>query len=448
MQGMKRAPMRVQLGFRHQALADRGRSRTFGPFGNDAEQDVAESLAPTTLTHSAQPAPTVRLVRHGIRRRRPLTCPVSEPLATSLKGRRRSTPDGPSFLFKAGSRFRHFPQLDGLRGSAVLIVVVGHTLVFRLGFGYRWTHFALLGVLIFFVLSGFLITGLLCSEERRFRKISLKDFYLRRALRILPAFSAFILVVCLLIRLDLVTDTPWATVGVSVVFLKNILGTGTTLAHLWSLSIEEQFYLVWPIIFSVVGRRRLLAPTLGLILGIVVYRTAAVNIAPYLHGRGIFELRSDFRMDSILVGCALALFLDGRSEQPNQFAPLVRWLTHPIWVVPALLFWTLYCDIPPLWSVYLTIQTVLVCILVFNAIAFPNSVLGYALQLRSICFVGLISYSLYLWQQVFLVTNVPDWGLVRDFPFCLFASGAAAVLSYFVIERPFLRLKRRFSGTG
>lgn len=329
----------------------------------------------------------------------------------------------------------------------MLIVVIGHTLVFRLGFGYRWTHFALLGVLVFFVLSGFLITGLLCSEERRFNKISLKNFYLRRVLRILPAFSVFLLIVCVLIHFNLIIDTPWTSIAVSMMFLKNIFGSGITVAHLWSLSLEEQFYLAWPLIFSVIGRRRILAPTLGLILGIVVYRTAAINLAPYLHGSGIFELRSDFRMDSILVGCALALLLDRRPEQATQFEPLVRWGTHPIWIGPLLLFWTLYCDIPPLWSVYLTIQTVLVCALVFNAIAFPDSVFGHLLRIRSLCFVGLISYSLYLWQQVFLVTNDPDWGLVREFPYCLFSSGAAAVLSYFIVERPFLRLKRRFSRT-
>lgn len=349
---------------------------------------------------------------------------------------------------RAGSRFRHFPQLDGLRGAAVLIVVIGHIFVFRLGLGYRWTHFALLGVLIFFVLSGFLITGLLCSEERRFTKISLKNFYFRRALRILPAFFAFILIISLLIHLDLVIDTPWRTVAVSMMFLKNITGTGITLAHLWSLSLEEQFYLVWPLMFRIIGRRNLLAPTLGLIFGIVVYRTAAISIAPHLHGLGIFELRTDFRMDSILVGCALALLLDRRPEHSNQFSPLVRRATHPIWLLPLLLFWTIYCDIPPLWGVYLTVQTILVCGLVFNTIAFPDSVLGRLLQRASICFVGLISYSLYLWQQVFLVTNDPDWGLVRELPLCLFFSGAVAVLSYFIVERPFLRLKRRFSRTS
>lgn len=369
---------------------------------------------------------------------------MPEPLAKAQSDPTITTPDGSSFLTKAGSRFRHFPQLDGLRGVAVLIVVIGHTFVFRLGLGYAWTHFALLGVLIFFVLSGFLITGLLCAEERRFNNISLRRFYLRRVLRILPAFFAFILTIGLLIHLGLVIDTPWSTVAVSLVFLKNIGGTGLTLAHLWSLSLEEQFYLVWPVLFSVVGRRKILAPTLGVILAIVIYRTTAITLAPHLHGVGIFELRSDFRMDSILVGCALALSLD-RAELFTQFSPFLRWATHPVWILPTLLFWTLYCDVPPLWSVYLTIQTILVCGLVFNTIVFPDSVLGRLLELGPICFLGLISYSLYLWQQVFLVTNDPDWGLVRDLPFCLFACVAVAMLSYFIVERPFLRLKGRFS---
>ncbi len=327
----------------------------------------------------------------------------------------------------------------------MLLVVVGHTLVFRLGRGYRWTQFATLGVLIFFVLSGFLITGLLCSEERRREKISLRHFYLRRAFRILPAFSVFILVVSLLVHLKLVTDTSWRTIAVSVLFVKNIFGSGATLGHLWSLSLEEQFYLIWPLLFSVVGRRRLLAPTVGLILGVVLYRAVAIRLAPYDYGGGIFELRSDFRMDSILVGCALALHLDRRPETPNHFPRLARWGTHPIWLIPFLASWTLYCEVPALWSVYLTVQTVLVCGLVFHVIAFPDSVVASLLRRRWLRFVGLISYSLYLWQQLFLVVSVPDWGFIRQLPFCLFISGGVAVLSYFLVERPFLNLKRRFA---
>jgi peptidoglycan/LPS O-acetylase OafA/YrhL len=370
---------------------------------------------------------------------------VTETLVISEDGRGASTSSGPSFILKAGSRFRHFPVLDGLRGTAVLFVVVGHALVFKFGRGYRWSQFAILGVLIFFVLSGFLITGLLCSEERRFGKISLRNFYLRRAFRILPAFSVFMATIILLVHFRLVIDSR-RTILAAIFFVKNIIGPGfSALGHLWSLSMEEQFYLVWPIVFRLVSRRFLLAPTLGLIFGVALYRGVAIHMAPYDWGQGIFELRPDFRMDSILVGCALALMLDRRTGQ-KPFSSFARWGTHPIWVIPLLLYWTVYCDADATRSIYLSVQTALVCCLVFNLIAFPDSVVGHVLRQRWICFVGLVSYSLYLWQQLFLVVSTPSWGSVRDVPFCFLMTGAAAVLSYFFVERPFLRLKRRFSG--
>lgn len=365
--------------------------------------------------------------------------------ATSQDGRKEPTTPGHPFILNAASKFRHFPELDGLRGSAVLFVVIGHILVFRLGRGYQWTQFASLGVLIFFVLSGFLITGLLCAEERRFGKISLRNFYLRRVFRILPAFTVFILVVMFLTHVRLVTDTSWRTILLSVLFVRNFFGSGPTLAHLWSLSLEEQFYFAWPIVFRLVGRRRLPAPTLGLLLGVAVYRGFAIYLAPFDYGQGIFELRTDFRIDSILVGCALALILDRRTANARQFTPLTRWVTHPVWVIPFLLAWTLYGDVEAVRSIYLSVQTALVCCLVFHVIAFQHSRLSQFLSARWIGFVGLISYSLYLWQQPFLVVSQPSWGLVRRLPYCLFITGAVALLSYYLVERPFLQWKRRFS---
>lgn len=370
---------------------------------------------------------------------------MGETFATSQDRRTEPTPTGPPFTLNAASKFRHFPELDGLRGSAVLFVVIGHVLVFRLGRGYQWTQFASLGVLIFFVLSGFLITGLLCAEERRFGKISLRHFYLRRVFRILPAFSAFILVVMFLMHLRLITDISSRTILFAVLFVKNFFGSGPTLAHLWSLSLEEQFYFAWPIIFRLGGRRRLLAPTLGLLLGVAVYRGFAIHFAPYDYGSGLFELRTDFRIDSILVGCALALVIDRRTRHPKEFSPLTRWTTHPFWVIPVLLAWTLYGDVEAVRSVYLSVQTALVCCLVFHVIAFQRSLVSRFLAARWIGFVGLISYSLYLWQQPFLVVSQPSWGFVRQLPFCLFITGAVALLSYYLVERPFLELKRRLS---
>ena len=214
---------------------------------------------------------------------------MTQTLVTSEDSRDDSTSTGQSFILKAGSRFRHFRVLDGLRGVAVLFVVIGHGLVFRFGRGYSWGQFAILGVLIFFVLSGFLITGLLCAEERQFGRISLRDFYLRRAFRILPAFSVFLGTVILLVHLGLITESR-RTIIAALLFIKNFMGSGpSTLGHLWSLSMEEQFYLVWPILFRLVRRRFLLAPTLGLIFGIVLYRGVAIRIAPYDLGAGYFR---------------------------------------------------------------------------------------------------------------------------------------------------------------
>jgi peptidoglycan/LPS O-acetylase OafA/YrhL len=368
---------------------------------------------------------------------------VSETVAISEDSRTHSTSRGPSFILKAGLRFRHFPELDGLRGCAILLVLIGHTVTLK-----YWRDagpLGMLGVLLFFVLSGFLITGLLCSEARRLETISLKAFYLRRAFRILPAFAVYIVTVSLLIHLRLVTDTGWKGIAVSVMFVENNFGGGVTVGHLWSLSLEEQFYLVWPLLFLLLGRQHSFAPTLGLIIGIWVYRAVAISVAPYDYGLGIFEHRSDFRMDSILVGCALALLLDRGPKKPSRFTSLARWGTHPIWVVPFLLCWTIYFEKLPFLSVYLTIQTVFICCLVFHVILFPASVTGGLLRMRWLRFVGLVSYALYLWNQLFISVSLPDWGFIRKMPFCLFMSGGAAVLSYFLVERPFLRLKRRFS---
>jgi peptidoglycan/LPS O-acetylase OafA/YrhL len=369
---------------------------------------------------------------------------VSEAITITEDGRGDSAAAKPSFIFKADLRFRHFPELDGLRGCSVLLVVVGHTMTFKYWRGYRF-DLASLGVLGFFVLSGFLITGLLCSEERRYEKISIKDFYLRRAFRILPALTVYLVTIIVLKQVGLVTGVSWRAIGYSALFVENMIGGGVVVGHLWTLSLEEQFYLAWPLVFLLVGRRKLFAPALGLIIGTWVYRAVAIWLAPWDYGQGIFEHRSDFRMDSILIGCALALFFDRRPGDRKQFTSFARWGTHPMWVLPLLYLWTVHCEVSPFLGVHLTVQTVLVCCLAFNIIVFPKSVLGAILRNPVLRFVGLVSYSLYLWNQLFISTTSPDWGFIRRVPFCIVVSMGVAVLSYYLVERPFLGLKRRFA---
>jgi peptidoglycan/LPS O-acetylase OafA/YrhL len=255
----------------------------------------------------------------------------------------------------------------------------------------------------------------------------------------------YLLTVSLLIRLRLVTDTRWKSILVSLLFVENDFGGGLSVGHLWSLSIEEQFYLFWPALFLLVGRRRLLAPTLGLILGIWVYRAAAIAIAPYDYGLGIFEHQSDFRMDSVLVGCALALALDRSPVRPTPPPTLSRWGTHPGLLIPLLFLWSIYFEVPPFLGVFLTVQTALMVGLVFHIILFPASLLGRLLRVRVLRLLGLISYSLYLWNQLFIAVSTPDWGFIRRVPFCLFMSLGIAIVSYRFVERPFLAMRRRLS---
>src|SRR5947209_3439497 len=138
---------------------------------------------------------------------------------------------------------RRIPSLDGLRAISITLVMLSHLL--------KWKHISVavlgaygsLGVFIFFVLSGYLITNLLLREYQRTSTISLRDFYLRRAFRIFPAAFVFLVVVIVLYRHQM----TWFHVAAAVLYVANMDITRPWIfGHLWSLSIEEQFYLLWP----------------------------------------------------------------------------------------------------------------------------------------------------------------------------------------------------------
>src|SRR5579863_3401722 len=155
----------------------------------------------------------------------------------SQMSERHAEPPAPKTRFV----FRHIPELDGFRGVAVLVVVVGHYLEFRLP--HRNTYFATLdklGVLLFFVLSGFLITGLLHRERSATGIISFRKFYIRRVLRLAPAFLLFLGVVLVLISLGWITDVPRREILECLFYARNIFGHSLSLGHVWSLSLEEQ----------------------------------------------------------------------------------------------------------------------------------------------------------------------------------------------------------------
>src|SRR6266850_221126 len=212
-----------------------------------------------------------------------------------------------------GSQSLRLPTLDGLRGVAVLSVMAFHA-----GSGViKGGH---LGVDLFFVLSGFLITSLLLREQQRNGFISLRLFYVRRALRLLPALLLVILS-CLIYEKAIVSSSPWAEVPKGAFYslfyssnwyqALNGMGTLGVLSHTWSLSIEEQFYILWPPAISLLlwqGCKR------TYVLLFVGAGTAAVAVhrAMLWRGGATFErvyAGFDTRADSVLIGCLVGLFV-------------------------------------------------------------------------------------------------------------------------------------------
>ena len=177
------------------------------------------------------------------------------------------------------NRLGHRPELDGVRGLAIIMVVAGHCLSVYEG----WAQRGVLGVDLFFVLSGFLITSLLVEEWQRDRSVNLREFYIRRGRRLFPALVVLVGVFAFLTLLALPARASETGIEalLRVCFIADFLiaftqnGVGVGFAHLWSLSLEEQFYLLWPPALLLLLRRRVSPSHLLLVLLVVI---AAVNL--------------------------------------------------------------------------------------------------------------------------------------------------------------------------
>lgn len=335
----------------------------------------------------------------------------------------------------APTRREHYPELDGLRGLSIILVLLGHArpVVERFPLA---GELAGLGVLVFFGLSGFLITDLLVRERAVTGGVSLKNFYMRRVLRIFPAYYLLILVVTVLWQLDLVDDLDSRSLAACVLYLRNIFGRTEILGHTWSLALEEQFYALWPTLFVVVAPQHIRRVALGLACAVALARGAGAALLPELQATGVFYMRPWFRLDSLLVGCVLAL-------TPMQAVRAGR--APGLWLGAALV-WTLvpHVGVPVLGSIHLTVQTVLVAGALWALRGVGSGPTLAVCRHPVMRWVGRVSYSLYLWQQVFVVKKTPDWGVVRAPGVDLLMTVAAALVSYYVVEKWFLSLKRRF----
>lgn len=314
---------------------------------------------------------------------------------------------------------QRLPALDGVRGVAILLVVVGHSLrneVAAMVVG-RF------GVVVFFVLSGYLITRLLLISESQDGNIDLKRFYVRRALRIFPAFYAFLIVIASLVALGLTPHLPERTWLACALYFRNYVADDwSSTSHLWSLSLEEQFYLLWPTFLLITRRHRPWAVGLAL-LTLTAYR--AVWIYTHSHVGIESNLHPEFYMNTLLIGAVFAIF---RPAWLLSVPLMPVCLLLSVWWVAALSPWA-----RPLHG---SVAALLIGFLISRCADHHSRSVGtHLLSQPALRFAGTLSYSLYLWQQLFLGPNLRWW----SFP----ALALVACTSYFLIERPFLRLKDR-----
>ena len=348
-----------------------------------------------------------------------------------------------------------FPSLNGLRALCLLLVFFNH-LTFQNNvladfFAIKWLQpFSLLlkdghlAVNMFFVISGFLITNVLLKEESLNGKISIKNFYFRRILRIFPAFYFLLLVYYLLQLLGQIhfSTNSWLT---SLTYMKYFNWENDwASAHFWTLSIEEHFYFLWPVLFTF-GPKFRKRFTIFLILLVPALRTL-VHFHPisWIHEFSLF-----LRMDAIAIGCLFAFYKD----QIIQFAtPHWKKLFYfSIGIVVCIRF----IDFPmiknsvnldffivPFGLTHGTFANFSIAFIMMYSAFGPKKNWYKFLNIRLVSFIGIISYSVYLWQQIFIY-NSNDW--THQFPQNVIGAFIMGLFSYYLIETPFLKLKSKYS---
>ncbi len=340
-------------------------------------------------------------------------------------------------------RHRHLPGLDGLRAISVFVVIVYH-------FGIDAVP-GDLGVSGFFVLSGFLITWLLLRELQHSGTISLRQFYARRFLRIFPAYYAFLAASFLYDRLRgdfWPHGLGWSGLFYFVNYFNATHGhPNSSVAHAWSLSIEEQFYLLWPIGLLLLSRagRSWLAPALVAVIAAVVAWRSFLFLHVHI-GVAYLYNAFDTRFDNLAVGCLLAVCAD-REWLARLASRLSASALLPLLTV-ALLIWSRVGTSDQYhYTLGYTVDALLMATFILQILLLADTPVWRWLEHPVVRYLGTISYPLYLWHEWgrALGTHFPAGGRVGQFSAGVIASIILASGSYFVIERPFLKLKNRFS---
>lgn len=346
----------------------------------------------------------------------------------------------------------YIPGLDGVRALAVVAVVWHHAHP-----GFRWLPASVngfLGVDVFFVLSGFLITTLLLNEEASRGCISLRNFYARRFLRIFPLYYALLGILTLyflLARESSQRPAFFEELAYHATYLSNLINSGSLLAITWSLSTEEQFYLLWPPLLSLLRAKVVLPVLVGFLLlnqalnfGLLDSLLASVDM-PY-ESRALFQVT----FTPIILGVLLSFAMQAASSR--------RWLERTVtpqilWILALALLavanWPGDVRGWPRLSIH-----VITALLLGGIVLYPRHGLVRCMEWRPLAYIGTVSYGIYLMHQPVLATTRRILGKLHwENPEAFFIVGlllsiVAAGFSYEYFEKPLLKMRDRFRSSS
>jgi peptidoglycan/LPS O-acetylase OafA/YrhL len=333
---------------------------------------------------------------------------------------------------------QRIPGLDGLRGIAILLVIFSHVLqtyhwnqtvpfVWRIALGPT-------GVTLFFVLSGYLITALLLREHNQHGRISVAGFYRRRFYRIAPAFLVYLAIIATLAYMGVVA-AKWLDFAASLAFVANYAHLPWVLLHTWSLSVEQQFYLLYPLLLLWGLRQKTKRPLL-VVLVVTLFIPIAVRWLNQVSGVWPIDAAysSEGRADALAYGCLCSIFQRHGSAQwqrslqagalPLAMALAAIAIALPVGTARILL--------------HNSLMGLATALALYACTIHPGLWLTRTLDAAPLRAFGLISYSLYLWQQLWMTPalHIPlQWALVGAI--------VSGTTSFWLVERQFLNPYKR-----
>lgn len=346
------------------------------------------------------------------------------------------------------SELKYIKTLDGWRAIAIVSVLVCHLQITLQNKGIinqsEQVHFifynlGVLGVNIFFGLSGFLITNriLALKSEGYSLTHTLKIFYINRLFRIIPASFLYLVVLFFLASINIINLYKGELLA-SFLFFRNYTNIAGYTHHFWSLSVEEHFYLFWPLLLIFYYKKKALklATTFCIIVAFWRHIEFQSKFLPNLLGIDlVFNYRTDIRLDALLWGAVVALLVDSQN--------ILYWSKKKY---SSAIFYFLFLFSIAIHFIYFPLKytfiAITIPIFIFGSIVNDTSWLSCLLELKLVKYIGRLSYSLYLWHELFFFPDQMPTAVINhviSFPINIILSFTCAALSYHLVEKPLIR---------